>query len=94
MSKEFPISVPINTEDYALFKDIIEQGIDARLEAFVDSNFHHLDGRLLMYFAPCELTTLLRRLLEVGSENAEQWAVDGGQGSGDRRVGLGGGDHH
>jgi hypothetical protein len=71
-----PISVTLMGEDYDLFKFIIDQGIDARLEAFVDSNFHYRGPRLMLYFHPCELTILLRRLSELETEEADQWAED------------------
>jgi hypothetical protein len=76
MSEEMHISTPMSGEDHDLFTELINQGIDSRLEAFTGSRFAYRDNRLEMFFAPCELTTLLRRLLEVGSENADQWAVD------------------
>ena len=78
------ITVPLCTTDYSLFKGIIEQGIDAHLEAFTESKFEEklVNGqpRLVMDFKGKDLDILIRRLQEVadfdGNEEAESWAID------------------
>jgi len=59
-------------EDAAMFRDIINQGIDARLEAFTRSTFHESD-RLDLEFHPTEISILLRRLSESESDYASVW---------------------
>lgn len=74
------ITVPLITEDYSMFKSIIEQGIDAHLEAFTESMFEekYIDGqpRLIMDFQGKDVAILVRRLKEYGTEDAELWAQD------------------
>ena len=53
------------TEDSDLFISVINQGIDARLEAFTKSKFRREDGRLYLSFHPDEVPLLLRRLCET-----------------------------
>ena len=78
--KVFNISVLNGSEDYDLFSGIINQGIDAHLEAFTKSTFE-VKGqrhgcRLYMAFDESELPILLRRLRELGTDEADQWADD------------------
>jgi len=76
------ISCMIWSEDGKLFMDVIDQGIDSRLEAFTKSTFKVEDGRLHMAFHPAEVPLLLRRLCEVyenSNEDDEQcglWIED------------------
>jgi len=80
------ITTPLCSSDYELFKGIIEQGIDAHLEAFTESKFEEklVNGqpRLVMDFKGKDLDILIRRLQEVadfdgnGNEEAESWAID------------------
>ena len=78
------ITTPLCTEDYLLFKGIIEQGIDAHLEAFTESKFEEklVNGqpRLVMDFNGKDIDILIRRLQEVAdnneNEDAEMWAID------------------
>ena len=53
------------TDDSDLFISVINQGIDARLEAFVKSKFRSESGRLALSFHPDEVQILLRRLCEI-----------------------------
>jgi hypothetical protein len=53
------------TDDSDLFLSVINQGIDARLEAFVKSKFRSESGRLALSFHPDEVQILLRRLCEI-----------------------------
>ncbi len=79
-SKEIPfVSCPIRSEDFELFKSIINQGIDSRLEAFTKSHFevsHHTSGRFDFFFHDTEIPLLLRKLSEMDTEIADQWESD------------------
>ena len=70
------ISCCIGTEDARSFARIINQGIDARLEAFVDSQFRREGGRLYLDFDDSEIPILLRRLAEDGTDDADRWESD------------------
>ena len=59
------ISCTTHGEDFAMFKAIINQGIDARLEAFLKSKFEIRGSRLYMEFHDDEIQILLRRLEEL-----------------------------
>ena len=72
----FEISARMGNEDALLFSKVINQGIDARLEAFIDSRFSIKDSRLILVFHDSELQILIRRLLEVETEDADMWADD------------------
>ena len=82
MENEFlKISVGNWSQDFSLFRDIINQGIDAHLEAFTKSKFKMKDAppfgqRLDMEFHQDEKKILLRRLDEIGSDEASQWLED------------------
>jgi len=51
--------------DARLFISVVNEGIDARLEAFTQSKFRREDGRLYLSFHPDEVPLLLRRLCET-----------------------------
>ncbi len=70
------ISTPIGSDDTEIFTDIINTGIDSRLEGFTRSNFIIIGNRLSMDFHESELQILIRRLLETENSEAEQWADD------------------
>ena len=74
------ITTPLNTSDYELFKDIINQGIDAHLEGFTESTFEEKmqnnQPRLVMDFEGKDIDVLIRRLEECGTEESETWAND------------------
>lgn len=78
--KELEITTPLNSDDYFLFKSIIDQGIDSHLEAFTKSTFeeknHKGQNRLVMNFGKKDLPILIRRLRESGSKESESWADD------------------
>ncbi len=80
IDKTLEITVPMGGDDYNLFKGIIEQGIDAHLEAFTKSNFSEklLKGqpRLVMSFNVSELPILVRRLEESENDDALTWSED------------------
>jgi hypothetical protein len=75
-SELFRITCPLGSQDAKLFTAVVNQGIDAHLEAFTKSKFEVEGNRLVLLFDPAELKTLTRRLREVGSESAESWADD------------------
>lgn len=70
------LSVVHGTEDYKLFKEVINQGIDSHLEAFTASTFKTWERRLYCDFDPAEIPILIRRLEEIGSEEALSWVED------------------
>jgi hypothetical protein len=73
----FPITVPIGSEDDKLFTSIVNQGIDSHLEGFTKSKFGVKGGeRRVFNFDKSELPILLRRLEELGTEEALQWKND------------------
>ena len=78
----FTITIPLgNRTDIDLFTQVVNQGIDAHLEGFTQSNFKHGQGqfgenRLILDFHRSELPILTRRLREIGSEEAERLADD------------------
>lgn len=74
----FEITSPIGSKDYFLFKSLVIQGIDSRLEGFTISEFFELGRRQVFRFHISELSILLRRLSEKAriNENASQWEND------------------
>ena len=72
----FPISTPTWSDAAQLFTDVVNQGIDSYLEGFTQSTFSREDGRLKLAFHVDELQILLRRLNEMETDDAEQWAAD------------------
>lgn len=76
----FEITTPVGSEDEQLFIGVVNQGIDAHLEAFVKSKFDVRKGdfttRRVFNFHKSELPLLLRRLRELGTEEADMWADD------------------
>ena len=74
------ISCYIGSEDFDLFKNIVNQGIDARLEAFTKSKFHvnENERRLYMDIDTNEISLFMRRLSEIAEDdnNADQWEED------------------
>jgi len=77
MNGKFEISVSTMTDDFSLFKKVINMGIDARLEAFTESNFYvkakSIGGRLYLDIDESEMQILIRRLLETKTESGEMW---------------------
>lgn len=83
MKTETPfISCIIGSEDFDLFKSIVNQSIDSHLEAFTKSRFDRnpkLSSRFDFFFHETEIPLLMRRLSEIaemGNEDAEQWEND------------------
>ena len=76
----FKITTPVGSEDEALFVGIVNQGIDSHLEAFTKSKFDVRQGsmgsRRVFNFHKTELPLVLRRLRELGNEEADSWAND------------------
>jgi len=75
-SDYLPITTPINSEDAKLFKSVINKDIDSHLEGFTKSTFEEKNGRLIMRFDMSEIPTLVRRLRDVGTIEADMWADD------------------
>lgn len=75
-----PITTPIGSEDDKLFVSIVNQGIDSHLEGFRKSKFSDTAGTLgrrrVFNFHKSEIPILLRRLEELGTEEALQWKDD------------------
>lgn len=79
MDEYLNISTSQFTGDRTLFANVVNQGIDARLEAFTKSKFHSDETRLYCEFHHDEISILLRRLnefAEAGDEEADRWADD------------------
>lgn len=72
----FPITIPLGTSDSELFFEVINQGIDSHLEGFTKSKFKKEGSRLILNFATSEVPLLLRRLEEIGTDEALQWKSD------------------
>ncbi len=72
----FPITTPIGSDDDKLFINIINKGIDSHLEGFTKSIFSNKNGRRIYNFHKTELPILLRRLEELGTDEALQWKDD------------------
>lgn len=72
----FPITTPLGSEDDKLFVSIVNQGIDSHLEGFTKSKFSQQGGRRIFNFHVSELPILLRRLEELGTEEALSWKDD------------------
>jgi len=74
------ITTPVGSEDDKLFVSVVNKGIDSHLEAFTKSKFDvkvdYLGRRRIYKFHRSELPILIRRLEEIGDENALQWAED------------------
>lgn len=83
MDKEFfEITCYLGGSDDKVLTKVVNQGIDAHLEAFTKSKFtvesrppfgHQ---RRVLNFHRSELPILLRRLREAGCEESENWAND------------------
>lgn len=70
----FEISSFGKSRDFDTLKNVILEGIDSRLEGFTKSTFQIFDNRLYCKIHLDELQILIRRLLELGDENAESMA--------------------
>lgn len=78
----FEISVYAGSDDYKIFKEIIDQGIDSHLEGFTKSKFDYKpeEHRYYLNFHKSELDILLRRLQEMWEASEDdtiyQWIED------------------
>jgi len=79
-SNYFPITTPVGSEDDKLFVSIVNQGIDSHLEGFTKSKFTventSIGKRRVFNFHVSELPILLRRLEELGTDEALSWKED------------------
>jgi hypothetical protein len=71
-----PITTPLSSADDKLFTGIVNQGIDSHLEGFTQSKFDVRGNRRIFNFHKSELPILLRRLEELGTEEALKWKDD------------------
>ena len=78
MSDYLEITTHKASDDFDLFANIVNQGIDARLTAFVKSTFSHRTPRYFFNFHKDEMEILMRRLSKIAIDdlNAEQWEND------------------
>lgn len=72
----FPITTPIGSQDDKMFVDVVNKGIDSHLEGFTKSKFTVQGNRRVFNFHKSELPILLRRLEELGTDEALQWKDD------------------
>lgn len=72
----FDISCRVTSEDYKNLVTVINQGIDARLTGFTKSFFQKWNDRFYFYVELSELEILIRRLLELETEDSERLADD------------------
>ncbi len=73
------LSVYVGGDDFRLFSNIVNQGIDPYLEAFTESEFYQSGHRFHFNFTFNEAPILLRRLSELadsGDEEASRWLDD------------------
>ena len=79
-SEFLPITTPVGSPDDKLFTEVVNQGIDSHLEGFTKSKFEIKNAsngnRKIFNFHKSEIPILLRRLEEIGTEEAQQWADD------------------
>jgi len=75
------ITTPIGSDDFKLFSEIVNKGIDSYLEAFIKSKFYRKGDRYVFNFHKDEIDILLRRLQEMWEASDEdediyQWIED------------------
>jgi len=72
------ITTPIGSADDQLFIEVVNQGIDSHLEGFTQSKFEVADQgngkRRILNFHTSEIPVLIRRLEDMGSEEATSWS--------------------
>ena len=76
LAAKLDISVYIYSDDMEMFRDIVNQGIDSRLEGFTESIFYQDCQRYYFDFAPSEIQILLRRMLAFETDQADDWVID------------------
>ncbi len=80
--KEFvEITCPMGMADDKMFTKIVNQGIDAHLEAFTKSYFEEMYTRdrlprRVLNFHVTELPLLVRRLRGLDTDDTNRWADD------------------
>jgi hypothetical protein len=79
MGMNYPMT--LKGDDRQLIVDAVNQGIDAHLQGITDSSFKWVDDMLCGKALQCEvsykdLPIIIRRLLEVGSEETDMLAQD------------------
>ena len=70
------ITTPLFGSDFEMFKGIVNQGIDSHLEGFTSSKCAIKGSRLHLNIAQSEIPILVRRLEELETEEADEWARD------------------
>ena len=74
------ITTPVGSQDFELFREVVNKGIDSHLEAFTKSKFKQEGDRYHFNFHKSEKHILLRRLQEMAdaSENdyIQRWIDD------------------
>lgn len=70
------ISFCVGTEDHKIFSNVINQGIDSRLEGFTKSEFSQDGNRIHCDFHEDEISILLRRLGELELPESDLWERD------------------
>lgn len=74
------ITTPIGSQDFELFREVVNKGIDSHLEAFTKSVFKQEGNRYHFKFHKSEKEILLRRLQEMAdateNEEIERWISD------------------
>ena len=76
MKDYIDISTYAGSDDTKLFMTVVNQGIDSHLEAFTRSEFTWKSDRLCMKIHKAEVPLLIRRLEEIGTDEAISWAED------------------
>jgi hypothetical protein len=76
--KIFEISTLYSSQDFAILRSVVNQGIDSRLEGFTRSAFidRPKENRFYFRFVQSEIQILIRRLLEMETEKSELMADD------------------
>lgn len=72
----FEITIPLGSTDLEIFIAVVNQGIDSRLEGFTRSEFTDNGTRAILNFDETELPILIRRLVELNTDEADFWADD------------------
>ena len=68
------IQIPFWGKEYDVLEDVINMGIDSRLEEFTKSLIGSGNGVLNLYFHKTEIQIVVRRLLEIGGVVADRLA--------------------
>ena len=74
--KPFELSCHVISEDFTNVYNVVNQGIDARLTGFTQSNFELNGRRLQCEIHPLEMEILIRRLVGLNNDEAGYLADD------------------